>query len=114
MMDVLFWLLGVYAALSLLYFAYAGVMSFKRALDSAALPKWIIGVVGVWVLMAWLLDVLINWTLLCLVFWEWPREATVSKRLARLEQGTGWRASLAHKVCNLLDPLDPSGEHCKP
>jgi hypothetical protein len=37
-----------------------------------------------------------------------------SDRVSRLIKTTGWRSTLSKFVCqNFLDPVDPSGCHCK-
>jgi hypothetical protein len=71
-----------------------------------ALPVYVVGYV---------MDVVANLTLACLVFWEPPRELLVTGRLKRyIEAGVGWRFKAASWLCDsLLDPFDPKGTHCK-
>jgi hypothetical protein len=67
-------------------------------------------------LVFWPLDVLINLTLLTLVFAEWPRELTITQRLGRHHAtSTGWRHALARWLgAELLDPFDADGHHITP
>lgn len=60
------------------------------------------------------LDVLANLTIATLVFLELPKEWLVTTRLVRYqENNTDYRKKLAQLICdNLLDPFDPSGNHC--
>ena len=62
-------------------------------------------------LVAYALDVLLNWTLCTLAFADWPREKTITERLHRYQQTPGLRARVAAWVCgHLLNPFDP--DHC--
>ncbi len=68
-------------------------------------------------LPALVLNILLNYTLLALLTWDWPTkgEWTFSKRLPRLIAGTGWRSAAASFIARyLLDPFDPDGIHIKP
>lgn len=63
---------------------------------------------------AFILDIALNYTLLSLITWDWPREQTFSRKLERLIKGTGWRRSVALWVADvLLDPFDPTGPHIR-
>lgn len=66
--------------------------------------------------LAFVLDVLIQFTLASLVFWEIPRKGEwfVTHRLRTyIRQGEGWRWRIADVICRrLLDPFDPTGAHC--
>lgn len=59
-------------------------------------------------------DVVANVTVATLVFLEVPREFLVTTRLRRYIAGPpGWRRDRALEVCTqLLDPFDPSNNHC--
>lgn len=105
-------LLGLYVMISLLYFAYAGVMNLKRAMEEKTIPMWVVYAMGIWVIAALLLDVAVNWFIMTVIFFELPNEWTVTTRLTRHGYETGWRSRLAHIICKALDPLDPSGKHC--
>lgn len=66
------------------------------------------------VTLAILLDVLYQFTVATLVFWDRPRHMLVTKRLqAYLKGPDGWRKQRAHWWCtHLLNPLDRTGNHC--
>lgn len=88
-------------------------------------PLYIIGVQyergGWWrlvapiTLIALALDVLLNFTELALLMWDWPRdryELTFSNRLKRLVLDGGWRGAFARFVANrMLNPFAPNGKH---
>ncbi len=108
-------LLAIPATLFALWVLYLAVMALKMARDAdrlsptAKLFGYPLTFFGVTV------NVLINWTLLTLVFAEWPKETMFTHRVERHCQfGTGWRKKLACWVCHdLLDPFEVSGVHCK-
>lgn len=85
--------------------------------------------------VTFLLDVLIQFTVASLVFWQWPTgiklgrheykgvslpwpegDWFVTHRLRRyIAAGPdlGWRYKVAHVICyRLTDPFDPTGAHC--
>jgi hypothetical protein len=59
-------------------------------------------------------DVLMQMTLASLIFWDVPREWTVTRRLARYrDTGSGWRKHWATEICTrALNPFDPTKKHC--
>jgi len=68
-------------------------------------------------LPAVVLNVVLNYTLLALITWDFPRkgEYTFSQRLARLVNSVGWRGVAAWFISRfLLDPFDPDGLHIRP
>lgn len=58
-----------------------------------------------------LLDVILNITVMTVVLLEIPRELTISARLQRHNNTTGWRKKVARVFEQFLDPYDPSGDH---
>lgn len=99
----------------LLFVFYGAVMSLKRARDAGNF-HWSLKVLGypiLWVGLA--LDAFVNVAACSVLFLEVPREWLVTQRLSRHKlQGSGWRQKLAAFMCvHWLDPLDPSGCHCK-
>ena len=66
--------------------------------------------------LAFVLDVLVQFTIASLVFWEIPRKGEwfVTHRLRTyIRQGEGWRWRIADVLCRrMLDPFDPTGAHC--
>jgi hypothetical protein len=90
---------------------------------------WVLYVVGIqyqrggwWRLLlvvalpALALNVVLNYSLLALITWDWPQrgELTFSQRLGRLVNAPGWRGRMALGVAkHLLDWADPDGVHVK-
>lgn len=66
------------------------------------------------VVVALVVDTLANLSIASLVFLDPPRELLVTDRLLRyMRKDDGWRRDVAMWICdNLLDPFDPSGNHC--
>lgn len=63
---------------------------------------------------AFVLDLLLNYTLLPLFLWRRPSpgDHTISQTLGELYSDTGWRGDLAFFIgVKWLDPLDPRGQH---
>lgn len=65
------------------------------------------------VLYGLILDVLHNVTLFNLIFWDIPRDATVTARLKRHRDDPGFRGKIARFMCEkMLSPFDHTGNHC--
>lgn len=100
---------GVLLSIPLLWVLYVIGIQYQRG------GWWRICLVAA--LPAILLNVLMNFTVLAVLTWDWPRkgEWTFSQRLSRLVLETGWRGTLAWYTARyLLDPFDPDGIHIKP
>lgn len=95
-----------------LWIFYLAVMNLKRAKD-AGLLSTTAKVLGYPVLIVgYLLDCFVNFTVMTILLLEIPRETTVTARLSRHnETSTGWRKAVALWAEPLLDPYDPSGNH---
>lgn len=108
------YLLYTLAYLWLFWGLYVLVMGLYRAKLDGRLSKPLIFMGAPFILAAYLMDVLANLTIAWLIFWEIPRELTVTNRLKRhLKQSIDWRFNVALALCtSLLDPLDPTGRHC--
>jgi hypothetical protein len=91
---------------------YLAVMNLDRAKRAGMLSKTA-RVMGTPVLIiGYLLDFLLNVTVMSLVLVELPRETTVTARLNRHhKESTGWRLAVVHWFEPLLDPYDPDGDH---
>jgi hypothetical protein len=102
----------VFAASYALWIFYLAVMNLKRVRDAGKLGT-VAKVFGYPVLLVgYALDVLVNVTLMTVLFLEIPRETTVTARLKRHNRtGSGWRQRLAAWFEPLIDPYDPSGDH---
>lgn len=100
------------AVLYALWLLFILSMSFKRAwpymhpvAKVLAAPVLIVGAV---------VDAMVN-VLASLVFFDPPRELTLSHRLKRYNTdfADDWRAAIADWVCtHMLDQFDPDGDHC--
>lgn len=101
-------------ALWALWVFYLAVMNLKRARDAGTLHP-VAHALGVPVLVVgYVLDCVVNLTVMSVALLELPRELTVSARVSRhLKAGRGWRQRFARWFCSvLLDTFDPSGSHC--
>ena len=58
-----------------------------------------------------IIDAFLNLTIMTVVLLELPREWTISARLRRHNQDTGWRKNIARFFEQFLDPYDPTGNH---
>jgi len=117
MWDGLISFLWAYGFLSGFWVLYVFVMGLYRAKLDGSLTRtaWVVGFP--WIVLAILVDWVVNWTIATLLFWDLPRSRSelVTGRFQRYLTGdTGWRAKSASWVCShLLDYLDPRGHHCK-
>lgn len=67
-----------------------------------------------WLVIMILADFSYNVTWGSVLFLMYPQDLLFTGRLDRMLGGRGWRRRLAGFFCrSLLDPYDPSGEHCK-
>ncbi len=100
-------------SLYLLWAIYLAVMNLRRAKAlgilgpipfAFGLPLLALGLA---------LDALVNATVMTVLFKEWPREWTVSRRLSRhVRDSTGWRQARALWYCaTWLDAFDHTGLH---
>ena len=97
------------ASLYALWLGYVLTMHIVYRWDDLPLASRILGAPAA--LLAYVLDVFLNWTLCTVLFLDLPRERTITERLHRYQQRPGLRARVAAWVCgHLLNPFDP--EHC--
>jgi hypothetical protein len=95
------------AALYALWLGYVLTMHIVHRWDTLPLASRILGAPAA--LLAYALDVLLNWTVCWVLFLDPPREKTITERLHRYRDG--WRGRIARWICgHLLNPFDP--EHC--
>ena len=106
--------LAAFAYLWAFWLLYVATMGLYRAHLSGRLSGAARVLAYPLVAFAFAVDLLANWTLAVIVFADPPRERLVTARLKRYVAGPdGWRRRLAVAVCdNLLDPFDPTGNHC--
>jgi hypothetical protein len=107
-------LLFILASLWLFWLLYVFTMGLYRAKLSGRLKGFPLLLASPVVALAFLLDFIFQMTVFTVVFWELPREWLVTSRLRRyLRDPGGWRHRWADYFCHhLLDPYDPTGEHC--
>ncbi len=94
-----------------LWIFYLAVMNLKRAKDSGLLTKTAMALGYPVLIVGYLLDCFVNFTVMTVLLLEIPQETTVTSRLSRHNKGTGWRKAIAAWAEPLLDPYDPSGDH---
>lgn len=86
-------------------------MNLKRVRDLGLLHPYVkilaypIFIVGI------ALDVFLNIVVLTVLFFDLPRELTISSRLERYLKETSWRSKVARVFEYVLDPFDPDGDH---
>jgi hypothetical protein len=91
---------------------FLAVMSLSRAKKAGKLSRTAIVFGTPILIVGYVLDFLLNVTVMSIVLFEVPRETTVTARLRRHhERSTGWRLSVALWFEPLLDPYDPDGDH---
>lgn len=97
---------------------YVLIMGFYRAWLSKRLTPVALVLASPALVIGYVVDLLANWTLATLLFWQWPTRPLelVTDRLTRyISTPSGWRTAPAQWVCsNLLDYFDPHDRHCQP
>ena len=97
---------------------YVLIMGFYRAWLAKRLTRVALVLASPALLTGYLVDLLTNWTLATLLFWQWPQRPLelVTDRLSRyISTPSGWRTEPALWVCqSLLDYFDPNDRHCTP
>jgi uncharacterized membrane protein YhaH (DUF805 family) len=114
-------LIATYVAISIALFLltavfYIAVMKLRDVRDSGELAKlhWSVTVTAYTLLWIGLvLDMLLNWVVMTLVFVELPQEVLTTQRVRRHKfHSTGWRQKVALFFCrNYLTPFDAN--HCE-
>lgn len=108
----------IYAFLSLyvLWIFFLAVMNLSRCRENGTLTKAALYLGYPVLLIGYALDVLVNLTILTVLFFEFPTGWTVTGRLKDhiyRDVPGGWREKLAGWLCaNLLNSFDPDGRHC--
>lgn len=98
-----------------LFFAlYILVMGIYRAHLAGRLTGILLALCLPWVGIGFIVDVFANVFLATLLFLEFPKEWLFTTRLTRYHKYVGgYKYDAANFICqNLLDPFDPSGDHC--
>lgn len=103
------WTLGGMYSLWVFYLA---VMNLARAKRNGLLNKTALVLGTPLLVVGYLVDFLMNVTVMTVVLLEWPKEITVTARLKRHnKESTGWRLAIVKWFEPILDPYDPSGDH---
>lgn len=109
-------MIALYVVLQLWVFwaLFVLVMGMYRAWLAKRLGRLAIALSLPWIVIGLALDFAANCSLAIVLFVDLPHELLVTRRLRRyILQGSGWRRDVAVWVCeNLLDPFDPTGDHC--
>lgn len=108
MLTILYVLIAIHA----LWVHYVAIMNLDRARKAGKMTAvtWFLSapilVIGL------ILDVVVHAVIGTLVFWDLPREWTLSQRLTRYFHGNGWRQKVAAWIgVVLLNPFDPEWDH---
>lgn len=113
-MKLLYIPLAVYVALLVFYVLYIAAINIYR--DWGTLSGWVQLFAFAPVVIMVVLDMLMQFTLVTILFWDWPREGMVTQRLARYQSpatAPGWRKTIATAICTqALNPFDPQKHHC--
>ena len=100
------------------WYLYVLIMGFYRAWLRGTLTLVAKVFASPALVVGYLVDLLANWTLASLLFWQWPQRPLelVTDRLSRyIGTPSGWRTAPALWVCEtLLDYFDPHDRHCGP
>lgn len=112
MKTLLFSLLWFYVFLLL----FAVTMTFYRAKRANKLTPFLMFVGAVPIGVAYLMDIVTNYTFAWLLFWNKPKELLVTYRLERYaaQSEDDWRKKIALWLCDQLARLDPRDQHCFP
>ena len=93
-----------------LYSFYIAVMTLKRVRESLDWQEKVLAYPAVLIGLA--IDVAVNVVVGSVIFFDLPRELTLTARMKRLKKGNGYRARLASSVCKRINKYDPDGPHC--
>jgi hypothetical protein len=104
------------AALWLFWLLYVFTMGLYRAMLSGRLKGLSLVMCAPVVAVAFIVDLVMQFTVFAIVFAEVPRDWLVTHRLRRYMRDlppAHWRRRWADYLCrHLLDPFDPTGAHC--
>lgn len=104
---IVFQVIGI---LYVMWLGYVLAMHIIAKWDELPMASKVLG--GPAALVAYLADIVLNWTIVALLFLDLPREPTITERLHRYQENPNTkRAKVARWVCvHLLNPFDP--DHC--
>lgn len=106
------WIALLLADLYLFFIMYVASMAMIRAHAEQKLNGVLWALCLPFVVVAWVYDMLHNVTIFAVIFWEVPKEWTVTERLKRYVTLNTWRGSLARWTgLTILNPFDHTGNH---
>jgi hypothetical protein len=106
------WIALLLADLYLFFIMYVASMGMVRAHAEGKLNGVLWVLCLPFVLIALIVDVLHNVTVFWLLFWEMPKEFTVTARLKKHVTANNWRGSIARWLgLTLLNPFDYTNDH---
>lgn len=97
--------------LVLMFYGYIFTMSVKEQFKQ--LPPLAQAIAAPPAILSWLLDIVLNVVLLSVLFLEFPKEITMTRRMRRWQQMPTLhpkKAFWAKRVCKVLNLFDPG--HC--
>jgi hypothetical protein len=107
MFELLYLALFGFGITYALWLFFLAVMNLKQARDEGLLNKTALTLGYPILVIGYLLDALVNVSVMTLLFLEIPQELTVTSRLKRhINTGSGWRLNLASWFKPLLNPFD--------
>jgi hypothetical protein len=112
-MDLLLLPVFIFGLFYILWIFYLAVMNLQRVRDLGLLHPVVKKLAYPILIVGVLLNILLNITILTILFLDVPREWTISKRLNRYmtQPVANWRSKAAKIFEYLLDPFDPDGDH---
>jgi hypothetical protein len=108
-------ILNLLLDLLIYYYAFAACIVAYRRYQQKALNTLNIIFFFPAILVFGVIDVAINWTVLFLIMGKSPNNLlTISDRFQFYHNNaSGWKTTVATFVCEkLLNPIDPTGNHC--
>ena len=97
-----------------LWILYVAMMNVQRAATNSSLPWQAKMLVIPTTVVFDIIEFVANVVVCTVLFWDLPREITVSDRLRRYAQDTesaGWRMRVVNFIKPMIDPFDHKGPH---
>lgn len=97
-----------------LWILYVAMMNVKRVSETEKLPWQAKILLYPTIVVFDIVEFIANVFVCTIIFWDWPKEITVSDRLRRYKishEKYSWRVRLVNFIKPMLDPFDPAGPH---
>lgn len=99
--------------LYLFFILYVASMGMIRAHNEGKLNWFLWALCLPFVTVSVIVNIIHNVTIVSLLFWELPKEWTVSTRMKRHYNSNDYRGKISRWLCaTLLNPFDHTGDHC--